>query len=225
MGTRARAHIDDVQIEEVQICVVLCEYDEYVKAWWDVKWNSLLWAADGMMHLLGFEVTKSNLMRKLDLLAQIGPKEFHSGSKGRISFNVILHLVAFMYSTYMYRIQLHALVNTFRFADTSLNITWSWSWGGITSTLRLWGMETLSALEEWHIEHKEVWEIQGLGVIKQHCGSHHCPLHNHCRHKSLAFGVWGRCHLEKCNVKTMSFQRFLQNFLSTYTREYRLEQM
>lgn len=104
-------------------------------------------------------------------------------------------------------------------ADTSLHITPSWSQEVTTRAARLWGMEMLSALEEWHIEHREVRDIQGLGVIKQHCGSHHCLLRSHYRHKSLASGVWKGCHLEKCNVKTMSFQQILQNFPSTYTRE------
>lgn len=245
MGTRGWARIDNLQIETLRIRVVL---RVKMKAWWDVKWNSLFFSARQMERLIfpGFEVTKSNLMRKLDLHVQIDSKECHSESTWRSSFSgiscsVTLVTWSFVYLTFgvcmcaaanvpyvlffpymnLCPLVVRPCLCTETCADTSLHITPPWSQEVIMmSAVKLWGMEMLSALEEWHIEHKEVWDIQGLRVIKQHCGSHHCPLHSHSRHKSLASGVWRRCHLEKCNVKTMSFQQFLQNFPSAYTREH-----
>lgn len=110
-------------------------------------------------------------------------------------------------------------------ADTSLHVSPSWMQEVIMSMVRLWGMEMLAVLEEWHIGHKEVWDMQALRVIKQLCGRQHCPLHRHCRHKSLASGVWRRCHLEKCSVKTMRFQWFLQNSPSAFNGDTRLEKV
>lgn len=86
MGMRDWARIDNLQIEELRICVVL---RVKMKAWWDVKWNSLLYTADGTIHLPEFEVTQSHLMRKLDLHVQINSKEFHSHTRWRRSFNII----------------------------------------------------------------------------------------------------------------------------------------
>lgn len=128
---------------------------------------------------------------------------------------ILLSLCSFVCSVWI--LGLCILVMESR-ADASVRAAPSWSPGVTMSAVRLWGMEMLSARSDI-LNRERYGDVQGLRVIKQQRGSRRSPLHSHRRHKSLASGVWKRCHLEKCNVKTMSFQHFLQNFPSPSTGE------
>lgn len=149
-GMRCWARVDTLQAEQPRICVVL-----KMKVWRVVKCNEIHVFVRQMERFifLRFEVTKSKLMRKLNLHVQMDSVGF---------FLLLSHAPLFTKSELCVCVcgcVLYTTACTRRHVLTRLCTSARLlSQEVIMSMLGVWAME-MSMPEEWHIEHKEVWDI------------------------------------------------------------------
>lgn len=150
MGMRCWARVDTLQAEQPRICAVL-----KMKAWRVVKSNEIHVFVQQMERFifLRFEVTKSKLMRKLDLHVQMDSMGFFCCCHMLLcllNLSSVCVWVCVLYTTACTRRHvLTCLCKSARLLSQEV----------IMSMLGVWAME-MSMPEEWHIEHKEVWDIR-----------------------------------------------------------------